>query len=68
MVAATTLHGVLVNNLRDDGCPLCSGKGTTVREMAAHAPKTIEINTFIFNGLQNKMSLDYAFFCGFDTT
>jgi len=68
MIATTSLHGLLVNNLRDDGCPLFPYKGTTAREMAARAPKATAANTFIFNNLKNKVSLDRAFFRGIDTT
>jgi hypothetical protein len=68
MVAAITLHGLLVNNLRDDGCPLFPDKGTTAPEIAACVPKATALNTLIFNILQIQLSLDRAFFLGLDTT
>lgn len=68
MVVATTLHGLLVNNLRDDGCPLFPDKGTTAREMATRVPKATALNTLLFNILKIKANLDRAFFRGIDTT
>ncbi len=68
MVVVTTLHGLLVNNLRDNGCPLFPGKGITARKMAACVPKATSINTLLFNILKIQVNLDRAFFREIDTT